>query len=207
MPKRYPHEQFNGMVEYDDEAQDDVRALVPNKPEKIKETWRPWLSEAALAALETALKLDCPIDEACALVGIWRSTYYKYWKKYQWFRERMQRAIDYPKALARAAVMKQIIKWDGKLALRYLQMRDKRMWATQVVEEENVEQAPVVQFISVNAKWQEHTTAIESQTSTMQSTPLDSSVTILENKDESNETWENEAEISERLNSLSSSNG
>ena len=201
MPKRYPHE------EYDENT--DIRALVPKTPEIIRDKGRPQLNEAALVALETALKLDCPIDEACVIAGIWRSTYYKYWKQYAWFRARMQKAMDYPKVLARASVQNQIAKWDWKLALKYLQLRDKRMWAMPVVEEDENEQAPIVQFISVAANKWDPTNDLKSswQMSIEQKSASDTSVTILENNNESDMIRENEQEISERLNSLSSNNG
>jgi len=203
MPKRYPHE------EYDNDT--DIRALVPKSPEVIRDKWRPQLNEWALSALETALKLDCPIDEACAIAGIGRSTYYKYWKMHAWFRARMQKAMDYPKVLARASVQNQIAKWDWKLALKYLQLRDKRMWAAPVMdEEETKEQAPIVQFIQVSSnKWvnANNTENQDSLNDINQKSVSDTSVTILENSNETDTTWENEAEISERLNLLSSNNG
>ena len=201
MPKRYPHE------EYDNDT--DIRALVPKTPEVIRDKWRPNLNESALSALETALKLDCPIEEACALAWVGRSTYYKYWKNFPWFRARMQKAMDYSKVLARAAVQNQIAKWDWKLALKYLQLRDKRMWAMPVIEDEEKEQAPIVQFISVASNKWDQTNDQNSywQMNIEQKSASDTSVTILENNKESDTTRENEQEISERLNSLSSNNG
>lgn len=188
---------------------EDMRTLVPSWPDYTPHKGRHRLTETNFAALEAALKLDCTINEACAIAGMTRITYYKYWREEKWFRDRMQRAMDYTKILARAAVQHNIAKWDGKLALKYLQLRDKRMWTQNINdgEEEQQTQAPVVQFISVAPKsW--NTTNLENQNPTMQSTPWDTSVTILESwTDKSeNEIWENEEEILERLNLSTSSN-
>lgn len=189
----------------------DVRGLVPQTPEVVKAVWRPTIAEANLAVIEAALKMDCTIDEACALAWVSRAVYYKYQKSYRWFRERMQKAADYPKVLARAAVQNQIAKWDWKLALKYLQLRDKRLkenWAVQ--DEWEQVSTPVVQFISVAPnKWQGNTTNPDSQTSTKLESVWDTSVTILENNETERKTdgiWENEGEILERLSWLSSNN-
>lgn len=202
------HNYYKGEKLYDDD-ETDIRALVPQWPEIVEwKVWRPNLNETHYAVLEAALKMDCTVDEACALAGIARATYYKYAKQYEWFKVRMQRAIDYPKILARAAVQNQIWKWDGKLALKYLQLRDSRLKESWPIAEETEQtQAPVVQFISVapTNKWIDNQD--RSQSDIEPKSASDTSVTILENNVEERKTkgiWENEAEILERLNWVTS---
>lgn len=48
----------------------------------------------------------------------------------------MDNAINYPKVLARAAVIRAIDKGDAKIALRYLNLRDKRFMGNGVQEVE-----------------------------------------------------------------------
>lgn len=42
----------------------------------------------------------------------------------------MDRAKDFPKMMARTAVMKRIWQGDAKTALRYLELRDKKRYNT-----------------------------------------------------------------------------
>lgn len=161
---------------------------------------KPALTETHFAAVETALKMDCTIDEACAIAWISRSAYYKHYRNNEEFKNRMDNAINYPKVLARAAVIRAIDKGDAKIALRYLNLRDKRFMGNGVQEVEEWTTTPVVQFISVapNDRWTKDEK--ESwQTVTEQKSAWDTSVTILESNSEQNTVWENEAEILERL--------
>ena len=64
----------------------------------------------------------------------------------------MDRARDFPKMMARTAVMKRIWQGDAKTALRFLELRDKKRYNTDPSisdEDEEKKEEAKVQFISV----------------------------------------------------------
>ena len=110
----------------------------------------------------------------------------------------MDRAKNFPKQMARTAVMKRIWQWDAKTALRYLELRDKNRYNTVpwLTEEWELEwnELPKVQFISVPSnEW--NTTNPDIQNDIKQSSVSDTSAT----SSESQMPWENEEEVLRRL--------
>lgn len=110
--------------------------------------------------IEECLRQDSTVEEACMAAGISPAAYYKHRNTHPDFARRADLAKQFPKMMARAAVMKRIQLWDAKTALRYLELRDKKRYTTNpdVSEDtvENEEKAPVVQFISVpSEEWNE----------------------------------------------------
>lgn len=162
--------------------------------------WNAHITEEHLKTIEDCLRLDFTITEACDAAGISLSSYYHYYKKDPDFALRMDRARNFPKQMARTAVMKRIRQWDAKTALRYLELRDKRFKTDEVVEEWEENTAPVVQFISVASnEWASNTTNPDTQNDIKQSSASDSSVSSSESWTESQTWWENEEEILRRL--------
>jgi hypothetical protein len=111
----------------------------------------------------------------------------------------MDRARNFPKQMARTAVMKRIWQWDAKTALRYLELRDKWRYNTDTTLTEEWEVAevsvPKVQFISVPpTEWadQQHN---DSQKSTNPSSASDTYASSSEKQT----PWENEEGVLERL--------
>lgn len=169
---------------------------------------RPKATEEHFKIIEDCLRLDYPIWEACAMAGISRDTYYKYYREDPDFALRMDRARQYPKMLARAAVMKRIFQGDSKTALRYLELRDKKRYNTDPNiedEEERVEKnESKVQFISVASnEWQKDTTNHDIQNDTKQESAWLWYATSWEKQT----PWENEEEALKRLDSLNFNNG
>jgi len=176
--------------------------------ENQRTSGRPKLSEEHFRIVEECLKLDCTIEEACIYAGITPTTYYNHRKQDPDFALRMDRARDFPKMVARAAVQKRIRQWDAKTALRYLELRDRKRYTTNenianMWEEWEMGKAPVVQFISVASNEWQNTTSPDSQSDTKPKSAYEWSA----NSWERQTPWENEEEALKRLDSLSSSIG
>lgn len=177
-----------------------VRELMPkNVAENQRAMWRPKLTEEHFKTVEDCLRLDFTVKEACDAAWISVAAYYKYYNEDADFALRMDRARNFPKQMARTAVMKRIWQWDAKTALRYLELRDKWRfntvpWLTDEWEmvEDNV---PKVQFISVPAKEWADQQQNDSQKSTNPSSASDTSANSWENST----PWENEEEALRRL--------
>ena len=159
--------------------------------------WNAHITEEHLKVIEDCLRLDFTITEACDAAGISLSSYYHYYKKDPDFALRMDRARNFPKQMARTAVMKRIRQWDAKTALRYLELRDKRFKTDEVVEEWENNTAPVVQFISVASNEWADQWKNDSQTPIEQNSASDISVSSWES--EKLTPWENEEEALRRL--------
>lgn len=176
-----------------------VKSVHEMMPRSIDENqrlkWNAHITEEHLKTIEDCLRLDFTITEACDAAGISVSSYYLYYKKDSDFALRMDRARNFPKQMARTAVMKRIWQWDAKTALRYLELRDKRFKTDDVVEEWEENTAPVVQFISVASnEWADQSNS-DTQNDIKQNSASDISVSSWENQ-----TWrENEEEVLRRL--------
>lgn len=174
----------------------------------MRKASRKELFEEHFRVVEECLKLDCTIAEACDYAGISVATYYAHYGKDPDFALRMDRARDFPKMMARTAVMKRIWQWDSKTALRYLELRDKKRYNTDLNvsdEEEEEKEESKVQFISIPAnEWASNTTNHDSQTNTK----LESVWPWYASSwGEKQTPWENEEEALRRLDSLNFSNG
>ena len=159
--------------------------------------------EDSLDTLEQAFRLDATVDEACVLACISAPSYYKYMAEpeHEEARLRMEQARNWTKLIARAAVSNEIWKWNAKVALEFLKMRDKR-YANNELVDDVVDNSKVVQFISVNTnkEW-ESTTSPDWATDTKQNSHSDLSVTIWEETETKMTWWDNEKEMLKRLNS------
>ena len=169
--------------------------------------WSPKLTEEHFSIIESCLRLDFTIKEACDAAGIGLTSYYNYYNKDPDFALRMDRAKNFPKQMARTAVMKRIWQWDAKTALRYLELRDKNRYNTVPWMNEEWEQwwqdLPKVQFISVPSnEWQNNTTNPDIQNDIKPSSASDVSASSWEKVT----PWENEEEALKRLSSSSFSN-
>lgn len=179
-----------------------VHEMLPkNMDTNLRSRWNAVkITEEHFKIIEDCLRLDFTITEACDAAGISLSSYYHYYKSDEDFALRMDRARNFPKQMARTAVMRRIWQWDAKTALRYLELRDKRYKADEVVEEWEENTAPVVQFISVASnEWASNTTNPDTQNDTEQKSVSDSSVSFSEMWTENQTWWENEEEVLRRL--------
>lgn len=160
--------------------------------------WSPKLTEEHFSIIESCLRLDFTIKEACDAAGIGTTSYYNYYNNDEDFALRMDRAKAFPKQMARTAVMKRIWQWDAKTALRYLELRDKDRYNTVPWLTENWEQdkeLPKVQFISVPSNEWADQWKNDSQTPTNVSSVSDTSATSWEKQT----PRENEEEALRRL--------
>jgi len=177
-----------------------VQEMMPKMAEdNLRRQWgRPKLTEEHFNIIENCLRLDFTITEACDAAWISLSAYYNYYNKDEDFALRMDRAKDFPKMMARTAVMKRIWQGDAKTALRYLELRDKKRYNTDLDTNEEWEQKKElekVQFISVPSNWWADQWNNDSQTSISLSSVSDTSA----NSSENSTWWENEEEILRKL--------
>lgn len=177
-----------------------VREMMPKDlDENLRANWRPKLTEEHFKTVEDCLRLDFTIKEACDAAWISVSAFYKYYHEDEDFALRMDRARNFPKQMARTAVMKRIWQWDAKTALRYLELRDKWRYNTDTTLTEEWEVAevsvPKVQFISVPpTEW-----ADQQQNDSQKSTNPNSAYDTSASSSEKQTPWENEEEILGRL--------
>ncbi len=179
-----------------------VQEMMPVNLEENLRWGRPKLNETHFKTVEDCLRLDFTIKEACDAAWISVSSFYHYYNEDEDFALRMDRARNFPKQMARTAVMKRIWQWDAKTALRYLELRDKWRYNTvpwlvttddgEEVVEENI---PKVQFISVPSNEWADQSQNDSQRYTNQSSVSDTSAS----SSESSTGWENEEEVLRRL--------
>lgn len=185
-----------------------VYEMMPsNIEENLRLKWNAHITEEHFKVIEDCLRLDFTIGEACDAAGISVPSYYHYYKKDPDFALRMDRAKNFPKQMARTAVMKRIWQWDAKTALRYLELRDKNRYNTVPWLNDEWEMQwrdlPKVQFISVPSnEWADQSNS-DSQTSINANSVSDTSAT----SSESQMPWENEEEVLRRLDSSNFSNG
>lgn len=164
-----------------------VEEMIPRTGANQVRLANPKIWEEQYRIIEDALRMDCTIEEACMYAWISVPSYYKHREKDEDFAVRMDRARQFPKMMARAAVMRRIAQWDSKTALRYLELRDKR-FKPDHQEEEQWSWKTKVEFTLVKTinEWVDQQTS-DSQSATEQNSASDSSVTLLENRT----PWEN----------------
>lgn len=182
-----------------------VDEMLPKPAENQTHNSSPHIWEEQYSILEECLRLDCTIEEACMTAWISVPSYYVHKRNNSDFALRMDRAREFPKMMARAAVMRRIWQWDSKTAMRYLELRDKKRYNTDLNardgEEEEKEESKV-QFISVPSnEW--NTTNPDSQNDIKLSFASDSSASSSEKQT----PRDNEEEALRRLDSLSFNNG
>ena len=173
-----------------------VDEIVPKygRNQTFKRTPTIWEEEYRI--IEDCLRMDCSVEEAVATAWISYNSFINHKNKNPDFALRVERAKQFPKIVARAAVQRRIRLWDAKTALEFLKIRDRRYKTDPIPEWEENNTAPVVQFISVPSnEWANNTTNPDSQTPTKPSSASDSSVSLWEPLT----PWENEEEALRRL--------
>ncbi len=200
------------MVKRDDITLDDDNFMKEPKEKTLATRWvgnlvpkfkKRSVIEDSLDTLEQAFRLDATVDEACVLAGISPATYYSYMSRpeNEEAKLRMEQARSRTKLIARAAVSNEIWKWNAKVALEFLKMRDKR-YANNELADDIVDNSKVVQFISVNTNKEWDGTNSQWPTDTEQKLSSEWYVNTWENEVETKMTWwDNEKEMLKRLNS------
>ena len=199
------------MVKRDDITLDDDKFVKEPKEKTLATRWvwnlvpkfrRKSVIEDSLDTLEQAFRLDATVDEACVLAGISPATYYSYMSRpeNEEAKLRMEQARNWTKLIARAAVSNEIWKWNAKVALEFLKMRDKR-YANNELVDDVVDNSKVVQFISVNTNKEWDGTNSQWPTDTEQKLSSEWSVNTWESVVEPKMTGrDNEKEMLKRLN-------
>ena len=199
------------MVKRDDITLDDDKFVKEPKEKTLATRWvwnlvpkfrRKSVIEDSLDTLEQAFRLDATVDEACVLAGISPATYYSYMSRpeNEEAKLRMEQARNWTKLIARAAVSNEIWKWNAKVALEFLKMRDKR-YANNELVDDVVDNSKVVQFISVNTNKEWDGTNSQWPTDTEQKLSSEWYVNTWESVEPKMTWWDNEKEMLKRLNS------
>lgn len=182
-----------------------VEEMIPIPAENQTDKEDPYIWETHYKIIEDCLKQDCTIEEACMYAGISVPSYYVHRRKNPDFAIRMDRARQFPKMMARAAVMKRIALWDANTALKYLTLRDKR-YNEDSMEEIWGDDKVKVEFTLV--QWKAKEWAENQQNDSQTSTNANSASEWYADSSESERQTprENEEEALRRLDSLSFSN-
>ena len=85
--------------------------------------------QKTLRYLCEALRFDATVEEACSYAKISESTFYHYNKSDGGFSEEIRRAQCYPFLVAKGAVIGAIEEGNVKTALRFLELRQPRMFS------------------------------------------------------------------------------
>ena len=178
-----------------------VEEMLPTPATNQLSSNAPKIGEEQYNIIESCLKLDCTIEDACMYAWISVPSYYKHREKNPDFAIRMDRARQFPKMMARAAVQKRIAQWDSRTALEYLKLRDKR-YKENAIEEWDIDTKTKVEFTIVKTinEWVDQPTN-DSQTPTSASSAYDSYANSWENTETT--PRENSEQV---LKNLSSSN-
>lgn len=181
-----------------------VEEMVPIPAESQIGKSNPRIWEEQYRIIEDCLRMDCTVKEACDYAWISTVSYNNHKKSNPDFAIRVERAKQFPKMMARAAVMKRISQWDAKTALEYLKLRDKYRYNTVpwLDEEWEREEAGKVQFISIPSnEWQSNTTSPDTQNDIKLSSASEWYASSWES--ERMTARENEEEVLRRLDSAS----
>lgn len=178
-----------------------VDEMIPVPAENQIAKWnQARIGEEQYRIIESYLMMDATIEEACMAAWISVASYYHHKRENPEFDRRMAMAKEYPKVIARAAVMRRIRQWDSKTAMDYLKLRDRR-YTQNAVEGTGQNNAPIVQFISVPSNEWADQTENDSQTSTKPEFAYHSSSSSWEV--EKRTPWENEEQVLRNIDSLS----
>lgn len=157
----------------------------------------PTIWEEEYRIIEECLMMDCTVEEAVTTAWISYNSFINHKNKNPDFALRVERAKQFPKMIARAAVQRRIRQWDAKTALEFLKLRDKKRYNSVpwVDDEWKVEWAAKVQFISIPSnEWADQSNN-DSQTPTNASSASATSASFSEPLT----PWENEEEALRRL--------
>ena len=180
-----------------------VEEMLPKPAENQLNNSHPSIWETQYRIIEECLKQDCTIEEACMYAWISVPSYYVHKRNNPDFAIRMDRARQFPKMMARAAVMRRIAQWDANTALKYLTLRDKR-YKEDSIEEIWWQDKMKVEFTLVPAK--ERQWAEDQQNDSQTPTNTSSVYVWSADSSEKQTPWENEEEALRRLASSSFSN-
>jgi hypothetical protein len=153
----------------------------PAANQTFKKTPTIWEDEYRI--IEECLMMDCTVEEAITTAWISYNSFINHKNKNPDFALRVERAKQFPKMIARAAVQRRIRQWDAKTALEFLKLRDKKRYnaAPWLNDEWEIEStAPVVQFTSVPSDEWADQWKNDSQKSTNISSASDTSATSSE---------------------------
>ena len=178
-----------------------VDEMIPRMAENQISKWHgAKITEEHYRIIEDVLRMDWTLEEACMLAGISIPSYYNHREKNPDFARRMDAARQFPKLVARAAVMRRIRQWDAKTALRYLELRDKKRYNTIPWLDEEWERgtATKVQFISIPSNEWADQWENDSQTHIKLSSASDTSSSSWEKMT----PWENEEQALKNIDSL-----
>ena len=140
-------------------------AKVKSVDEMLPKPWKnqtfkkaPTIWEDEYRIIEECLMMDCTVEEAVTTAWISYQSFVNHKNKNPDFALRVERAKQFPKMVARAAVQRRIRQWDAKTALEFLKLRDKKRYnpVPWLDDEWQLESAAKVQFISVPSsnEWQ-----------------------------------------------------
>ena len=152
----------------------------PWKNQTFKKTPTIWEDEYRI--IEECLMMDCTVEEAVTTAWISYNSFINHKNKNPDFALRVERAKQFPKMIARAAVQRRIRQWDAKTALEFLKLRDKKRYNTVpwLDEEWKAGWASKVQFISIPSnEWADQSNN-DSQTPTNASSASATSASFLE---------------------------
>lgn len=162
----------------------------PWKNQTFKKTPTIWEDEYRI--IEECLMMDCTVEEAVTTAWISYNSFINHKNKNPDFALRVERAKQFPKMIARAAVQRRIRQWDARTALEYLKLRDKKRYNTVpwLDEEWKVEWASKVKFISIPSnEWADQSnndsqTPTNASSASVTSASFSEPLTPRENEDE-----------------------
>lgn len=162
----------------------------PWKNQTFKKTPTIWEDEYRI--IEECLMMDCTVEEAVTTAWISYNSFINHKNKNPDFALRVERAKQFPKMIARAAVQRRIRQWDAKTALEFLKLRDKKRYNTVpwLDEEWKVEWASKVKFISIPSnEWADQSnndsqTPTNASSASVTSASFSEPLTPRENEDE-----------------------
>ncbi len=162
----------------------------PWKNQTFKKTPTIWEDEYRI--IEECLMMDCTVEEAVTTAWISYNSFINHKNKNPDFALRVERAKQFPKMIARAAVQRRIRQWDAKTALEFLKLRDKKRYTADpsISEEWKVEWASKVQFISIPSnEWADQSnndsqTPTNASSASVTSASFSEPLTPRENEDE-----------------------
>ena len=171
----------------------------PAKNQTFKKTPTIWEDEYRI--IEECLMMDCTVEEAVMTAWISYNSFINHKNKNPDFALRVERAKQFPKMIARAAVQRRIRQWDAKTALEFLKLRDKKRYNTipWVDDEWRVEWAAKVQFISIPSNEWADQSSNDSQTPTSANSASATSASFSPKLTEPLTPRENEEEALRRL--------
>jgi len=92
--------------------------------DEVKKGRTSKMTQRTIWKLYESLRLGVPVKKACKWAGISRESYYKWKEKNPIFLDIMTEAENFASVLCRFTVLKQVKGGDGKLALKWLALKE-----------------------------------------------------------------------------------